>query len=526
MAQATDWIIEAEWLKQPVVVQNVSADLLRRPTGFDSDRSGFEALKKLNVEAKRLKNEFWSEYSASDHGSSTLSEVLRPLEAFAGDRSDGLPEDFDRKSRRLAARLKTVMQLAEDVAQADHVYPGEVAYLEESISLYSYSDFIFCEAVRLFRKRNYKHGVTHLRNATELAVKLALTRNNDLTQHSISLRNAINRTISGISRICDLPETVRFQLMAVLVKSRPRMKEYEWYARNLFQRNLRGLRSIPDTKNLDLAIASAFFGNWARTVNLLTDSNGRLNWNRFGQDIHEVLRDHPEPFDLAETIQLANRIGDEWMQNLHNPQGRVRDQNFRTLQRELASWPDSLRFDSFNYMSRNMGNNFDHPSEFEIRLAHNQLAAVRNAFGKALLADLLLWEPESVRKLYHVAVANHALWTTVVALNIYEARHGHLPKTLQALVDEKIIKTIPVDPFGGNLKYSSERSLLWSNWTGGVDHGGIDARKFPQQGFELLKTFEVFIPVDRRIPLPPPMPEDIVPGVDNVRDIRLRSLSS
>ena len=105
-----------------------------------------------------------------------------------------------------------------------------------------------------------------------------------------------------------------------------------------------------------------------------------------------------------------------------------------------------------------------------------------------------------------------------------EASQQQAEKILNKLC--KIIETIPVDPFGGNLKYSRKRSLLWSNWTDGVDHGGVDARKFPQRGFELLKTFEAFIPVDRRIPLPPPVPEDIVPGVDNVRDIRLRSMSS
>lgn len=194
--QATDWITEAEWLKQQVVVRNVSADLLRQPTGFDRDRSGFEDLKKLGVEVERLKNEFWSEHSASDHDPSTLSEVLRPLEALADNRIDGLPEKFDRKSRRLAARLKTVLQLAEDVAKADHVFPGEVACLEESISLSSYSDFIFCEAARLFRKRKYQLGITMLRNATDLAVKISLTRNNELTQRSIGLRSSINRTIS------------------------------------------------------------------------------------------------------------------------------------------------------------------------------------------------------------------------------------------------------------------------------------------------------------------------------------------
>ena len=131
------------------------------------------------------------------------------------------------------------------------------------------------------------------------------------------------------------------------------------------------------------------------------------------------------------------------MRNLHPALGRVNDENFRTLKREVAPWPDALRFDVFNHMPRTIGNDFDHPSNFEIRLAHNQLARVRNAFGKALLADLLLWEPETVRKLYYVALANHALWTTVVALNIYESRHNRLPENLKALVDEKIIETIP-----------------------------------------------------------------------------------
>lgn len=525
-ARATDWMTEAEWLKQPVVVQNISADLLRRPTGFDRDRSGFEALKKLNVEVERLKNEFWSERSASGHGSSTLSEVLRPLEAFAGDRSDSLPKNFDRKSRRFAARLKTFMQLAENVAEFDHVYPGEVVYLEESISLYPYSDFIFCESVRLFRKRNFEHGVTLLRNANELATKLVLTRNRDLTQQGRHLRDSTNRTITAVSRICDLPEAIRLELMELFAESRPRIEEHERYVRNLFQQNLRGLGNIPDTKNIDLAIASAFFGNWARTVKLLTDRKGLRNWNRFGQSINEVLQEHLEPFDLAETLQLASKIGEEWMLNLRSLNASIQDESFRRLKHDLAPWPDSLRFDSFSHIQRVMGSNFAHPGKVEIHLARRQLAAIKNPFGKALLVDALEWEPDFARKLFQVALANNELAMTVVAINIYESRHSRLPENLKALVDEKIIETIPVDPFGGNLKYSRKRSLLWSNWTDGVDHGGVDARKFPQPGFELLKTFEAFIPVDRRIPLPPPVPEDIVPGVDNVRDIRLRSMSS
>ena len=526
LARATDWTTETEWPKQPVVVQNVSADLLRRPTGFDKDRSGFEALKKLNVEVERFKNEFWNERSASDHGSRTLSEVLRPLEALADNRSDGIPKNFDRKSRRLAARLKTVFQLAEDVAKADHVSPREVAYLEESISLSSYSDFIFCESVRQFRMRNYKSGVTILRNATAIATKLVLTRNRDLMQAGKNLRSSANTTITKISRICDLPKSVRFELLAILIESRPRIEECEWYLRNTFQMQLRELRKLPDTRNLDLTIASACFGNWARTIKLLADCKGLQNWNRFVLDIHDVLRDHPEPFDLAETLQLVSRIGEEWILNLRSLDASLQDENFRALKRDLAPWPDSLRFDSFSHIQRVMSGDFEHPGKIEIHLARCQLATVKNPFGKALLVDLLEWEPAFARKFYQVALAHNELSTTVVALNIYEARHGHLPQTLQSLIDEKIIEAMPVDPFGGNLKYSRKRSLLWSNWTDGVDHGGVDARKFPQRDFELLKTFETFIPVDRRIPLPPPVPEDIVPGVDNVRDIRLRIMPS
>lgn len=526
MARATDWMTEAEWLKQPVVVQNVSADLLRRPTGFDNDRSGFEALKKLNVEVERLKKEFWSERSASGHGSSTLSEVLRPLEAFAGDRSDSLPKNFDRKSRRFAARLKTVFQLAEDVAKADHVFPGEVAYLEESISLSAYSDFVFCEAVRLFRERNFKLGVAILRSTTRLATKLMLTRNPDLARQRIQLRHSTNQTISRLSRICDLPESVRLDLMGLLIESRPHLEEYEWDIRNIFQMQLRGFRKMPDVKNLDLTVAPAFFGNSARTTRLLADRKGLRNWNRFGQSINEVLREHPEPFDLAETLQLASKIGEEWMLNLRSLNASIQDESFRRLKHDLAPWPDSLRFDSFSHIQRVMGSNFAHPGKVEIHLARRQLAAIKNPFGKALLVDVLEWEPDFARKLFQVALANNELAMTVVAINIYESRHGRLPENLQTLIDEKILGAIPVDPFGGNLKYSRKRSLLWSNWTDGVDHGGVDARKVPQRGFDLLKTFEALIPVDRRIPLPPPLPKDVVPGVDNVRGIRLRSMSS
>ena len=61
----------------------------------------------------------------------------------------------------------------------------------------------------------------------------------------------------------------------------------------------------------------------------------------------------------------------------------------------------------------------------------------------------------------------------LLAILIFERQKNHLPATLSELVDEKILYSVPQDPFAGKpLSYSRERRIVWSVGRDGVDDNG------------------------------------------------------
>ena len=62
---------------------------------------------------------------------------------------------------------------------------------------------------------------------------------------------------------------------------------------------------------------------------------------------------------------------------------------------------------------------------------------------------------------------------TILALRLYELRHGALPAALQALVVDGILEAVPIDPFCDEpLRYSRERRVVWSVGPNETDEGG------------------------------------------------------
>lgn len=88
----------------------------------------------------------------------------------------------------------------------------------------------------------------------------------------------------------------------------------------------------------------------------------------------------------------------------------------------------------------------------------------------------LAYLPVELRvNLFHRRRAQRAATRTVIALRLFERRHGKLPVDLNALVDEGLLERVPAAPFvSGPLKYSPERRLLWSAGVDGRDDGGVD----------------------------------------------------
>jgi hypothetical protein len=70
-----------------------------------------------------------------------------------------------------------------------------------------------------------------------------------------------------------------------------------------------------------------------------------------------------------------------------------------------------------------------------------------------------------------------------LALELYNREHHEFPATLQALVANGFLKSIPLDPFGTGEPYHYRRetpaergATLWSVYTDGIDDGGADLR--------------------------------------------------
>ncbi len=57
----------------------------------------------------------------------------------------------------------------------------------------------------------------------------------------------------------------------------------------------------------------------------------------------------------------------------------------------------------------------------------------------------------------------------------YALEHGKYPESLGALVSEKILPSVPADPFSGKpLRYDPERRRIWSVGPDAKDGSGLD----------------------------------------------------
>ncbi len=64
---------------------------------------------------------------------------------------------------------------------------------------------------------------------------------------------------------------------------------------------------------------------------------------------------------------------------------------------------------------------------------------------------------------------------TVIAAQLYRHRKGNWPSSLQSLVSEGLLRSVPIDPFDGKpLRYDPKRAIVWSVSEDGNDEGGHD----------------------------------------------------
>jgi hypothetical protein len=75
---------------------------------------------------------------------------------------------------------------------------------------------------------------------------------------------------------------------------------------------------------------------------------------------------------------------------------------------------------------------------------------------------------------------------TMLAASIYRIRNGKLPDTLGDLLKERIITSLPVDPYSGRaLKYDPRRAAVWCVGEKGVNRRGDLAHEPYGRGHQL-----------------------------------------
>jgi hypothetical protein len=225
------------------------------------------------------------------------------------------------------------------------------------------------------------------------------------------------------------------------------------------------------------------------------------------EQILYLLWDHPAPFDRCDTarlmgqelIELCCSIRSPWRPADRRPRFRSQD---RRLRRCLNWWPsqltpwfpvDWLGDGAVRLLEEWAAEGIDTererhwlpPTDAQLALARERLSRIHNPVG-ILMAQTygLTLEPVSQRIRRR---ANLEGVRAVLALRVFQARHGQLPRTLAELLEAGILRDAPLDPFGGQpLHYDPARAILWSIGEDGQDNGGNDDVPCPAKGRDIV----------------------------------------
>jgi hypothetical protein len=187
-----------------------------------------------------------------------------------------------------------------------------------------------------------------------------------------------------------------------------------------------------------------------------------------------LLKDHPEPFDRAETVRLVALSHANEIENLKRPWADQKPGPEARVLEDIAGWPEELSLSILKLIPLYVGRTHDEELSTEkLAKAREQLHKVHNPLGKHLIRDLLFGKQisESAARFRDRGRLEAARCT--IAIYVYERKHGARPERLDQLVEAKILPEVPRDPFDGKpLRYSRDRGIIWSVGRDGKDNGG------------------------------------------------------
>jgi hypothetical protein len=209
------------------------------------------------------------------------------------------------------------------------------------------------------------------------------------------------------------------------------------------------------------------------------------NCELYEQGVTALLSEHPSAFDRRATVELCGKITADAIEQLKLPfLQRNRDLS-DAVEKELADWPRPLWLDdSVPAYVTDLGQftaKLDVPNPIAFALAREKLRNVKNPVGKMLAisnADTFVSSASCS------ASARLAATRLTIALHLFERDNGKLPAMLDWLVESKLLRQIPNDPFDGKpFRYSPNRRVIWSVGDEGKNDGTIPDKDDPENPF-------------------------------------------
>ena len=180
-------------------------------------------------------------------------------------------------------------------------------------------------------------------------------------------------------------------------------------------------------------------------------------------------------------------------------------------------WSASIGLDTFSILFLHFGRqSWESWEEFwndivSAAEASEQLSGIPNAFGKYWIS--LHSELATADSLAGTVVRRRTRIEATVAtfaIRRFERLHRRFPKTLQEVVDAKLLTELPRDPIDDQpLRYDPARRLLWSIGLDGQDDGGVQVYGSSEKLYSMMRKL---LPKQYRDklskpPAPPPNPD-------------------
>ncbi len=200
------------------------------------------------------------------------------------------------------------------------------------------------------------------------------------------------------------------------------------------------------------AITSQFFG-------ADTDDEAIVKWERAMQ---KIFSGHLDPFDKVATARMIV----DWWNLLIAAAGEPYQAGLdidKKVRDSIAPWKTRGTFEMVELGAL---------TEVEVERMAASFRETPNLYGK-LFAGMIV---SDLNPLYTVLFKHQArgqLLRAAIGVRIYEVRTGRLPLSLHVVVESRILKELPLDPFTGQgIRYDPAQRSVWSAGVDGKDDGG------------------------------------------------------